>query len=120
MQSSQTIATYAICGIFKASRFNMDSIWIQHAKHSEQTNDSNLGYLQHIHAIQIQYGLFMDSTFKAFRASGATALALQGEPLHQILDAGEWKSAAVLRYVSSDALDAGALLTQTVTNDDSD
>ena len=60
------------------------------------------------------------ATLKAFRASRATSLALQGKPLHQVLEAGEWKSAAILRYVSPDALDAGALLTQTVTNEDSD
>ena len=40
------------------------------------------------------------ATLTAFRASRATTLALQGKPLHQVLEAGEWRSAAVLRYVS--------------------
>ena len=59
-------------------------------------------------------------TLKIYRASKATALALQGKPVHQILEAGEWRSAAVLKYAAPEALDAGALLTQTVENDDSD
>jgi hypothetical protein len=60
---------------------------------------------------------------KTFRASRATALALQGRPMHQILEAGEWRSAAFLRYVTSDSLDAGAVLSSSVmaeTDSDSD
>jgi hypothetical protein len=53
-------------------------------------------------------------TLKLFRSSRATNLALAGKPLHAILEAGEWRSAALLRYVSPDVLDAGSLLTQTV------
>jgi hypothetical protein len=59
-------------------------------------------------------------TLKVFRASRATALALQGKPIHHILEAGEWRSAAMLRYVSADTLDAGSLLTQSVLEEDSD
>ena len=59
-------------------------------------------------------------TLKVFRASRATALALQGRPIHHILEAGEWRSAAMLRYVSADALDTGSLLTQSVLEEDSD
>ena len=53
-------------------------------------------------------------TLKTFRASRATALALQGKPVHAILAAGEWRSAAVLNYCSPDAMDAGALLQQAI------
>ena len=59
-------------------------------------------------------------TLKVFRASRATALALQGKPIRHILEAGEWRSAAMLRYVSADTLDAGSLLTQSVLEEDSD
>ena len=59
-------------------------------------------------------------SLKVFRASRATALALQGRPVHHILEAGEWRSAAMLKYVSADALDAGSLLTQSVLEEDSD
>ena len=53
-------------------------------------------------------------TLKTFRASRATSLALQGKPVHAILAAGEWRSAAVLNYCSPDAMDAGALLQKTI------
>eukprot|EP00435_Cladocopium_sp_Y103_P036239 s772_g9.t1 len=37
--------------------------------------------------------------WKAFRAGKASAMAKAGQPLPQILQAGEWRSAAVLNYV---------------------
>ena len=46
-------------------------------------------------------------TFKAFRAGKATALAKSGCPVHIIMNMGQWKSAAMLRYVSPDAFDEG-------------
>jgi len=59
-------------------------------------------------------------TLKTFRASRATALAKAGKPVHEILDAGEWKSAAFLKYASPDSLDAGALLARSVQESESD
>lgn len=47
-------------------------------------------------------------TLKAFRAGKASAMAAAGQPLPQILRAGEWRSAAVLHYVDHDLLDAAA------------
>ena len=49
-------------------------------------------------------------TLKAFRAGKATELAKAGATLGSILTAGEWKSAAVTRYVDEDALDASAFI----------
>ena len=49
-------------------------------------------------------------TWKSFRAGKATSLALAGNSIHQILQAGEWKSAAILRYVDPDVLDLPACL----------
>lgn len=45
--------------------------------------------------------------FKAFRAGKATDLAKSGCPVHLIMQMGQWRSAAILRYVSPDALDEG-------------
>ena len=45
---------------------------------------------------------------KAFRAGRATQLAREGKPIHMIMQMGEWRSAAILNYVSADALDASA------------
>ncbi|CAE7038795.1 unnamed protein product [Symbiodinium natans] len=45
--------------------------------------------------------------FKAFRAGKATALAKAGCPTHVIMQMGQWRSAAILRYVDPDALDEG-------------
>ena len=59
-------------------------------------------------------------TLKTFRASRATTLALEGKPGHQRLEAGEWRSAAFLKYVSTDSLDAGAVLMKSVVESDSD
>ena len=54
---------------------------------------------------------------KTFRASRATCLALQGKLVHHILAAGEWRSAAFLRYCSEDSLDAGAVLKASILED---
>ena len=45
--------------------------------------------------------------FKAFRAGKATALAKEGCPTHVIMQMGQRRSVAILRYVTPDALDAG-------------
>ena len=46
---------------------------------------------------------------KVFRASRATNLALAGRPVAHILQAGEWRSAAVLNYIDEEALLQGAM-----------
>ena len=56
----------------------------------------------------------------SFRASRATNLALEGKPVHAVLAAGEWKSAAVLAYANEDAFDRGAILTKTLEESDSE
>ena len=58
-------------------------------------------------------------TWKAFRAGKASAMAAAGQPLPKILQAGEWRSAAVLHYVDHDLLDAAAFL-QELSDDDDD
>ncbi len=55
---------------------------------------------------------------KVFRASRATNLALQGQPLQLILQAGEWKSAAILSYASCESLDRGQLLVNQLEHSD--
>ena len=42
---------------------------------------------------------------KSFRAGRATAMIKVGDPLGQVMLAGEWKSLSVLRYVNEEALD---------------
>ena len=49
-------------------------------------------------------------TLKTFRASSATHLAKQGHGIGVILQAGEWKSSAYLRYTSQQVLDEVAFL----------
>ncbi|CAE8601196.1 unnamed protein product [Polarella glacialis] len=51
---------------------------------------------------------------KAFRAARATELARSGHPLHFILQQGEWRSAAALKYASADDLDYGMFLGRTL------
>jgi hypothetical protein len=60
------------------------------------------------------------ATLKSFRASCATNLALQGKPIHAVLAAGEWKSAAILSYAGEDAFDRGAILAKTLEASDSE
>ena len=48
--------------------------------------------------------------WKSFRAGKASALARAGHPFPQILQAGEWRSAAVLNHVDHDVLDMAAFL----------
>ena len=59
-------------------------------------------------------------TLKSFRAGKATAMATEGEPLGQILQAGEWRSAAVFRYTNEDMVDAGYVLRATLETSDDD
>ena len=49
-------------------------------------------------------------TWKALRAGRASAMAAGGCSLGEILAAGEWRSAAYLRYVSEEVADAGQVL----------
>lgn len=58
-----------------------------------------------LHMLQVPG--FDQFSFKAFRAGKATALAKSGCPVHVIMQMGQWKSAALLNYVSPDALDEG-------------
>ena len=59
-------------------------------------------------------------TLKAFRAGKATALALSGAPLGQILAAGEWRSRAVLKYVDEDVFDSAQLIAAEMEHSDCD
>ena len=56
--------------------------------------------------------------FKAFRAGKATDLAKSGCPVHVIMQLGQWRSAAILRYVSPDALDEGVFWTEVRQDED--
>ena len=60
------------------------------------------------------------ATLKTFRASRATNLALEGRPLHKIMQAGEWRSQAMLAYASEDALDRGQVLAAQLEASDSE
>jgi hypothetical protein len=60
------------------------------------------------------------STFslKAFRAGRATELALKGVPIGKILQAGEWKSSAFLRYIDEDTVDHASFAHEILESDD--
>ena len=57
-------------------------------------------------------------TFKAFRAGHATALAEEGKSIGDILNAGEWRSAAFLSYIDEDIVDASQVLEQVLCDSD--
>ena len=60
-------------------------------------------------------------TLKAFRSGRATTMAANGASLQAILEAGEWKSRAVLNYVASEQVDDIAILNATfLQSDDED
>ena len=48
--------------------------------------------------------------WKCFRAGRATELACQGRSIGFILQAGEWKSSAFLKYIDEQAVDEAQLL----------
>ena len=56
-------------------------------------------------------------TLKGFRAGRATSLACQGKSLAAILRAGEWRSAAVLRYLDIDSIDPAQLFEEALDSD---
>ena len=57
-------------------------------------------------------------TLKAFRSGRATTMAANGASLQAILEAGEWKSRAVLNYVASEQVDDIAILDATLQQSD--
>ena len=57
-------------------------------------------------------------TLKAFRSGRATTMAANGASLQAILEAGEWKSRAVLNYVASEQVDDIAFLDATYQQSD--
>ena len=57
-------------------------------------------------------------TLKAFRAGRATAMAAGGSSLGVILQAGDWRSAAFLRYLDETTIDTAAFLQQTLEGSD--
>ena len=59
-----------------------------------------------------KYGL------KAFRAGRATYMAQSGDSLGSILQMGEWRSAALLRYISETQLDKARFLQTALKEDD--
>ena len=59
-------------------------------------------------------------TFKCFRAGKAVELASQGQPLHVIMHQGQWRSAALLAYVTSDQLDSSVFLRSALSEDGDD
>ena len=61
-----------------------------------------------------------ECTLKAFRVGHATALAEEGKSIGDILNAGEWCSAAFLSYIDEDIVDAGQVLEQVLTDSDCD
>ena len=56
-------------------------------------------------------------TLKSFCAGRATSLASAGCSLGQILAAGEWRSAAFLRYCQIDELDTPSMLNAVLQSD---
>lgn len=58
--------------------------------------------------------------WKSFRAGKATAMAAAGCNLGMVLSAGEWSSAAYLRYVSEEAADNSQLLAMAIGESDSE
>ena len=57
-------------------------------------------------------------TLKGFRSGKATQMAKDGETLAAILMAGEWRSAAFLRYISETELDREKVLRQALEEDE--
>ena len=55
---------------------------------------------------------------KAYSAGKATAMAVEGATVGQILLAGEWRSQAFLRYVDTDVVDEAQLLSAVVQGSD--
>ena len=57
-------------------------------------------------------------TWKALRAGKATEMLAQGQPLQAVLAAGEWRSIAVLNYVSAEDIDKAAMLDAVIDESD--
>ena len=55
-----------------------------------------------------------EATFNMFRAGHAHALAMAGESLRAILLAGEWTSAALLRYCLENEIDHSRFMSATI------
>ena len=62
----------------------------------------------------------MTYTLKAFRSGCATDMASKGESLAAILMAGEWRSSALLKYISETELDKQKFLCDALAEEDED
>ena len=59
-------------------------------------------------------------TLKSFRAGKATAMAARGDSLAAILECGEWRSCALLKYISETEVDKQQFLRNAFAEDDID
>ena len=57
---------------------------------------------------------------KSFRAGCATDLAASGSTLASILEAGEWRSSALLKYISETEIDKYQFVRRELEKEDSD
>ena len=60
------------------------------------------------------------ATLKCFRAGKACSLAARGEDIKLILELGEWKSRAVMKYLNAEAVDDMAILNASIDASDDD
>ena len=76
--------------------------------------------LSHVRRLLSQLGIgdACRYTLKAFRAGRATALAVAGCSIGDILRAGEWRSAAFLCYINEDDVDKAQLLNNALADSD--
>eukprot|EP00438_Fugacium_kawagutii_P026804 Skav224701 [mRNA] locus=scaffold699:163401:164039:+ [translate_table: standard] len=63
---------------------------------------------------------FQSFSFKCLRAGKAAALARDGHSLFQVMQAGEWRSAAMLAYADEDEFDRAAFVGMACDDSDSD
>ena len=68
----------------------------------------------------LQVPLAGSFTFKGFRCGRATAMAAAGDSLASILQAGEWRSAEFLHYVSDSEIDRQRVLQYALDEDADD
>ena len=97
------------CVVHTFLEFHGNKNWLVGDKIFELTPNQALHQIKRVLLLLgVPDGNFM--AWKAVRAGRATSMAAEGLTLGEILEGGEWRSAAYLKYVNEEVADAGQLL----------
>eukprot|EP00930_Biecheleria_cincta_P003118 TRINITY_DN104055_c0_g1_i1.p1 TRINITY_DN104055_c0_g1~~TRINITY_DN104055_c0_g1_i1.p1 ORF type:complete len:613 (-),score=63.61 TRINITY_DN104055_c0_g1_i1:266-2104(-) len=110
-----SIVGNAYCIVHRLAAYTVDGV--QGSKLFKFTSHELLSTVRRFLTI-LEFPRVEQLTLKSFRAGKATEMAKRGCSLGTILCAGEWRSAAFLRYVDEDAVDLSMAFEEVLASDE--